>query len=173
MERDFTCIKNLWLSSSIFKPLYFTRSMAPLNLSAYLCHAIKLGITGVDLSYCTLRRDISVWNLFHCVGLLHLVPYVSINNWTLAMYASLASSCDSPFFSFHASHFALPLKSRSPPGLAGSRRNKSQMRWITNTSKYFSVKNEGIGYVWKPPQIYFTRSISTMWLKQCLSRCSG
>lgn len=128
MERDFTCIKSLWLSSSIFKPLYFTRSMAPLNWFVYLCHAIKLGITGVDLSNCTLKRDTSLWNLFHCVGLLHFVPYVSINNWTLAMYASFASSCDIPFFSFQASHLAFPLKSRSPPGLAGSRKNTSQKK---------------------------------------------
>lgn len=145
MERDFTSIKSLWLSSSIFRSLYFTRSMAPLNLFVYLCHAIKFGITGVDPSYCTLKRDTSVWNLFHWVGLLHFVPYVSINNWTLAMYASFASSCDIPFFSFQASHLAFPLKSRSPPGLAGSRKNKSQMRKITSALKHFSVNSEGIG----------------------------
>lgn len=56
--------------------------------------------------------------------IIHLVPYVDISNSTLAIYSSLASSCDIPFFPFHASHLAFPLKSKSDPGLAVSRKNK-------------------------------------------------
>ena len=41
-------------------------------------------------------------------------PYLALSSATRATYAVIASSRDAPFRAFHASHFALPLKSSMP-----------------------------------------------------------
>lgn len=130
----------------------------------YLTHASREDINGIDLQQWTFAIEV-LCNIHSII--IHLDPYVDISNSTLAIYSSLASSCDIPFFPFHASHLAFPLKSKRDPGLAVSRKNK-------NTAK------DEFENIWKLCTIYFVPAnapilqyctVSWNAIFQFLSRC--